>query len=320
MSIMDRVYRIPSHLDQKVILVEINDLFSYLREEQKFITETLEVVAALERFYRSSAQSFINTRDSTAVIPADLPLTTGFKTFRQTRLNFSDRWLEVATRISAMLNSEFRRLNSNFEATSKQLKTDLKNVQSILQSPLDNLVTSIAGYQKYFKQLQQFYMNPAQAGKAVKSLDEKLSRVNNSYLIFHQKFVDYCAARDPVFTQIDMVVRTTNSTLMDLLGILSEVDSIVVGDLADPPERRFSAAQDEATDLPNDQWPEEEEEIETPFQVKLSQPLNVAGVLMPVNNPFLVVDSSGMLWKLKDKTGRPWSIPQIYLTPDGKVK
>jgi hypothetical protein len=323
MKIVDRVYRIPARFDQKVVLVEFNYLLSYLRNEKKFISMTLDHVSALEHSYRTHALAFMNAADAKTPIQSDLPQTDGFRAFQDVRLKFSDRLLDVATRISALLNTGFHHEKSKFETASNQLTTELKNLQSGLQSPLDTLFTSIAGYDKYFKQLQQCYSataHPSKATKAVQSLDEKLARVRNTYSIFHRKFVDYCAAREPLFTQIETVVATANVKLADLLGIVSQVDAIVLGDLAEAPEKRISLVEEEPSALPSDQLPEEEDEPETPFQVKLSQPLNVDSVLLPINYPFAVVDSTGKMWQLRDKAGKVWIIPQIYLVPEFRPK
>jgi hypothetical protein len=147
----------------------------------------------------------------------------------------------------------------------------------VIQPSLDNLYTSISGYDRYFKQLQQCYTNQAQAGKAVQSPDEKLGRVHNSYLAFHIKFVEYCAAREALFLQIETAVAGANVKLMGLLRILNDVDEIVLGDLADKPEADFAVGEEAAVSEP---WPEEEEKDQTehPFRVKLDETL-ISGMI-----------------------------------------
>jgi hypothetical protein len=313
MSLVDRVYRIPARLDQKGVFTEVTYVLSYLKSETNFLNRCIDLVTALERSYRSSAQSFIAAADMKSPIPLDIPLTNDFVQFRQIRLNYSDRLLEIAQRISAMLSTEFAHIRTSFDVSSKQIKADLKNLQAIVQTPLDNLYASISGYEKYFKQLQQCYMNPAQAGKAVKNLDEKLARVQNTYSVYHRRFVDYVSAREPLFTFVESVVRGTNETLTDVLSILSNVDGILIRDLAAAPSSPEPALAPET-------WAEEEEESETPFAVKLSQPLIVGGAPLPVNHPFTVVDSCGRMWTLRDRAGKTWTIPQMYLTPEAKPR
>jgi hypothetical protein len=324
MSLVDRVYRIPARLDQKGVFTEVTYVISYLKSEKKFLDRSFDLVTAVERFYRSSAQAFIATVDVKSPIPLDLPLTSGFVAFGQIRLNHCDRLLEIAQRIAAMLSTEFTHLRTSFDTSSKQVKIELKNLQTIVQAPLDNLYASLSGYDKYFKQLQQCYMNPGQAGKAVKNLDEKLARVQNNYAVYHRRFVDYVSARDPIFASVESLVRGTNITLNDLFRILSDIDGIAIGDLADAPALRLSARResDAAAAPPEmpEMWIEEEEEGETPFTVKLAQPLLVGGVSLPINYPFTVVDSRGRMWTLKDRAGKNWTIPQMYLTPEVKTR
>jgi hypothetical protein len=319
MSLIDTVYRLPQFQDQKCTIPDFTYLNSYLKAEKQFVARTVDLVIALERFYRASAQGFISS-DSKSPIAEDLPLTSAFSSFRQVRLRLSDRFLDIATRISKMLNSEFYRLRSDFDAAAKQLKTELSRLQSMIQTPLENMTASIAGYDKYFKQLQQCYLNPVQAVKAINALDEKLGRVHSSYLVFHRRFVDYCAAREPLFAEIEAIVKRENETLTDLLKILSSVDGIVVGDLEDTMSEGFSGVAEDEKEKELDIWTDEEEEGECVFQVKLVQNLNVNGVDLPVNSPFTVLDSRGDVWELRDRTGEEWFIPQMYLAPGAKSK
>jgi hypothetical protein len=317
MSLVDRVYCIPARLDQKGSLPEISYLTSYLADEKKFVRRVIDLVVALERLYRHSAQTFATAAESKTPIPPDLPHTSGFVDFRRVRLKQTDRFLEIAARIAALLNGDFAQLKSTFQTSCTQLENELKNLHALVQAPLDGLSASIAGYDKYFKQLVQGHNKPDQALKAIRSLDEKLARVHNNHLTFHRQFVEYCARREGVFFLIETLVKETNARISDLLGIVSEIDGIVLGDLKDLATESPEETKSEVS------WPEEEEftEAQPPFMVQLAQPLNISGSILPVNAQMAVLQSRGRIWTVKDmQRNCTWSIPQDYLVTEEKSK
>jgi hypothetical protein len=307
-SMRDRVYRIPSRIDQKGVLADITDLHRYLDEERVYIQHVCDYLVALERAYRTCSQSLAEPKGD---IFEDLPSTSAFVAFRQFRLDHCARLGAIAQQLNQVNTTDFSPVNTSFQAIHQRLKTELKTLSSLIQAPLDILAASIAGYDKFFRQLQQFLVNPQQAGKAVRSLDEKLGRIWSNYAAYHNRWIEYCTAREPVFAMIEAAVDRTNAQIRQHLQAASAIDGDVVGDVTLPPEPEKAA-----DDSPEEQdvGPGER------FPVVLAQPLVVAGVQLKVNTQMVVVDSAGDRWKVRDQVGRVWTIPQMFLSADMTAK
>jgi hypothetical protein len=227
-SLRDRVCRIPSRIDQKGVLTDIAVLQRYFDDERLYIQQVCDYLVALERSYRTSSQSLTDMRRE---IFEDLPLTSPFVAFRQLRLDHCARLAAIAQRFNQMNTTDFAQVSTSFQAIHQRLKTELKTLSSMIQSPLDILAASIAGYDKFFRQLQQFLVNPQQAGKAVRSIDEKLGRIWSNYAAYHGRWIEYCTAREPVFTMIDAAVDRINTQIRRHLAAASAADGDVVGDV-----------------------------------------------------------------------------------------
>jgi hypothetical protein len=316
---IDRLYRVPCRLDQKTTLPEITYLFAYLSDEKKFLSGVYSIISSLERFYRSSAQTFISATEMQTESFPDLPVASGFRRFRQTRLNQARRFFDIAQRIAGVLNTDIVQVTAAFKTMSVQITADLTKLQMLVQSPLDGLYASISGYNKYFKQLQQCNVNSQQAVKSLRALDEKLVRVRNNHCVFRHKFLEYCGMRESVFMSVQSLVNSTNTRMMGILSCVSDIEGPVLGDLSCSVSQRLSLEEQQVDTT----WPEEEEleETEPPFLVRLGEPLSIGGVLLPVNLQLTVLESRGRIWKLKDdKRNCIWLIAQDFLLADDHSK
>jgi hypothetical protein len=277
------------------------------------------MISSLERFYRSSAQTFISATEMQTEVFPDLPVASGFRRFRQTRLNQARRFFDIAQRIAGLLNTDIVQVTAAFKTMSVQITADLSKLQALVQAPLDGLYASISGYDKYFKQLQQCNVNSQQAVRALRALDEKLVRIRNNHFLFHRKFIEYCAMRESVFMSVQNLVNSTNTRMLGILSCVSDIDGPVLGDLNDTVSTRLSQ-DDQQIDTT---WPEEEEleETEPPFLVRLVEPLSIGGVLLPVNLQLIVLESRGKIWRLKDdQRNCTWLIAQQFLLADDHSK
>ena len=307
------VYRIPKNLDKKNVFAELNYLFAYLSKEKKFVKQVFDTVSSLEKFYRASAQTLTKETESKLVVARELPETTQFKVFLQIRLNEAARFLDIAQKIQQVLKDDFASTKTTFDKNRKQLKTEMKNLKRIIDEPLSVLYASTTGYDKYFKQLQQQQgAKPEHVGKAIYSLDEKLSRVHQNYVAFHRKFVEYCQVREPLFAKIEVLVRRANDIFGELLQKVSKIDGIIVGDLMDSVDA--SQFVDDVQMLSD----EEEEPCEQhgTFYVKMTRNIKSGMSELLEGERLAVVDANGDVWQLMDNIGKAWSIPQMYLEPD----
>jgi post-segregation antitoxin (ccd killing protein) len=247
--------------------------------------------------------------------PKDLPATSGVRLFLNIRLKQAERFLEIAQQISAIQTTELLELNTSFSGTRKRLKVDLKNLEQMLRPPLDSLHSSISGYDKYFKQLQLQLVNPQQARRAVDSLDEKLGRVQNYYAEFHRKFVEYCAAREPIFQHIESAVNAVNASLEEAILKVARIDGVVVASLGE------TALEPEAPKPARDLWDEEEEanEPKPPFYVRLTQTVTAGALSLTREDRLVLIEAVGNKWKVQDATGKIWTVPQTSLNPEAKA-
>jgi hypothetical protein len=158
---------------------------------------------------------------------------------------------------------------------------------------------SLGGYDHFFRQLQQFLPVPQQVGRAVLALDEQLERIWGSYAAFHQRWLEYCAAKEPIFAMVHAVADRSNAQVRRILGAVVALDGGAVGDL------RATFDLDRPQQDPPDS-PEEEDTDEAPFHVGLSQPVSIGDVTLKINTQFVVIDAAGDRWKVRDKMDRVW--------------
>jgi hypothetical protein len=224
----------------------------------------------------------------------------------------AQKFLSIAQEIAAIQTGVLADLRSGFTMRRKQLKTDLRTLESLLRPPLDALHSSISGYDRYFKQLQKELVNPQQARRAVEALDEKLGRVQNYYAEFHRTFVEYCTAREVTFAQIESAVKILNGALSDAIQKVGLIDGAVVAVTTEP----IPIEEGPPPDLGDDG--DEVEEPTGPFYVKLRNEVtaDAGAVSLKRDDRCLVVEAIGNKWKVQDSTKRIWTIPQQYLVPD----
>jgi hypothetical protein len=269
-----------------------------------------EFVASLEKFYRMSAQSFPDTKFD---IPGDLPGTSSFHLFRRVRVAHADRLSSISQGLAALSASDLSGLNAWFNNMRHHLETELQSLASPVASALEALTGSLGGYDRFFRQLQQFLPVPQQAGRAVRALDEQLGRIWKSYADFHQFWLEYCAAKEPIFAMVHAAADRSNAQIGRILGAVAALDGGAVGDL-----RATFNLDEPQQDQPES--PEEEDTDEAPFHVVLSQSVSIGDVILKINTQFVVTDAAGDRWKVTDKMGRVWIIPQICLAADPTAK
>jgi hypothetical protein len=310
----ERVYRIPANLDRKFVFTEVAYCTKYLHLEKQYMEKVVNTVGALERFYRTSAQSFLNNSDIKARVPPDLPQTGDYQQFLLARQRMCQRYVEMAAKLKTVQDQEFTQLTKFYDDSRKQFKIDLKNLEAMLKPSLEALYQSMSGYDKYFKQLQSqsVMKEAAQARKAVNSLDEKLGRVQNYYAEFHRKFVEYCAARQPIFNKVEFTVLSVNDNINALLMNVGAIEGIPRTE----PGQGLTAS-DSREDL-RDLWDEEEDAKEpAPFALRTLHALKIGDSTIQRDEKVTLLEYRGDIWKVRDANGKTWCIPQIYLGPDG---
>jgi hypothetical protein len=309
MSFESRVFRVV-RFDQKTALDEVSYLLRYLHEEKLYIEQVCDFVASLERFYRNSAQAF---PDAKSDISADLPATSSFQVFRRIRWAHAERLLSISQRLAALSASDLAPLKASFNAMRRHLKTELRAVAAPVLSVLEALSASHGGYDRLFRQLQQFLAVPQQAGKAVRSLDERLGRIWASYAAFDVRWIEYCTEKEPVFTMVHASADRSNAQIARIIDAVAAIDGGPVGDL------RTAFDFEEPEQDTQDRWEEEDAE-DSPFRVVLSQSVSIGDATLKINTQFVVLEADGDRWKVRDRMDRVWIIPQICLAADVTAK
>jgi hypothetical protein len=197
-------------------------------------------------------------------------------------------------------------LKASFNSMRRHLKTQLKALGAAITSALEGLSASLGGYDRSFRQLQQFLPVPQQAGKAVRSLDERLGRIWASYAAFDQRWIEYCTAKDPVFTMARTTADRSNAQIARIIDAVAAIDAGPVGDLRAAFD--FDEPQQDTQD-----GGEEEDAEDAPFHVVLAQSVCIGEATLKINTQFVLLQATGDRWKVRDPMNRVWIIPQICL-------
>ena len=110
------------------------------------------------------------------------------------------------------------------------LKTQLKALAAAMTSALEGLSAPVGGYDRLFRQLQQFSPSGSRRD-AIRSLDEGLGRIWASYTAFDQRWIEYCTAKDPVFTMARTTADRSNAQIARIIDAVAAIDAGPVGDL-----------------------------------------------------------------------------------------
>ncbi|OHT04260.1 hypothetical protein TRFO_28313 [Tritrichomonas foetus] len=316
--------KIPRNLDQKQIFVEIRFTSQFLKTYKKYIFHVYDIISSLERSYRSAASTFLSAIQKTNSISNGLPNSNLIMAYVNSHEKRVAKLNQRAALLQSLLNEPFAKLKTNLTHQKKQLKIDLKNLKSLIQSSLDDLYKSINGYDKYFIMLQKTSSNSAYQSaaipskeqmKAITKLDEKLARTQTAYNIFHQKFAEYCRLRDIIFGKIDKLVFDTSEELKNIINHATRVDSSFLD------EFEFNQPKievDLSSCFDEDENSEDENE-QTFFFVNPEFPIVCGDTTLSPNETLAVMEAVGDMWTVHDRAGKQFLVPAKHLCPNASM-
>lgn len=302
--------KIPKDLDQRGFLSEVDYVMAFLKSEKKAYNQVFDTMLGIEKFYRISNKQLkmtLPTVDKSSKSTIDV-----FCDFVIKRAKQADIYLEKANMYNNLNTNRVAPMRKDFDESYNKIKSELKELKSIVLPSLTDLYKSINGYDKYFLNLQQAVMaeNQQNTQKALQQMDEKLARVQKLYIVFHETFSSYCERRDEVFSNIDSFTSKVVDSLLNLVKDADQIDnSLFSKNINDIKLDHIN------TIMVDDFWDAHDEYVEKPFAVKLNKAITYDDVSLTTSSVFNCKDSRGYDWKLEDSDGNVYLIPCNLLTP-----
>jgi hypothetical protein len=318
MTFRGSLWKIPTDFTKKVDLPELGYAEQYLKEQKNIIQQLDDTLSALEKSYRSQANTFNTSSPIPSSIRCSTPEAALLHHFAETRTVLAARFSNYAVQLSTLRTSRLSPLRDGFNFHSKTISAELGRLRSILADPIEKVGTVCKAHEKLIGALSGLCIKagrsptaPPNLQRAVAEFDDRLDKANIQYLQFRSKFMEYCRARDPLFEQIDTLATETAKGLRAIIADAWAIDEAVVG-----AEKRDQFVERPASFLPNFATDDEPVRPAGNFRVTIDRPVEVApSRTITGDDTYVLVDASGDDWQIRDAAGNVWSVPAECIVP-----
>lgn len=314
-------WKIPTDFSNKYEFPELNYINDFLKGEKALVKQIGPTLAALDKAYRSQAVSFSSQTVKTEGILPNTLESVKFANFVNTHFQQSVKFFQYAQAVAKLKATQADPLKESFNNHFKILVGEITKLRMIVQTAVDELHSSYKGYPKYFSRLQQacsaLQTQPGQAAefqfqKAISAHDNKLKNMEGKYITFHQKWIEYCASRDELFSQIDVFIEESGKSLTKLID---EAEKIDIGQF-DPSKIQTEYKVSHYVIKPAFYGDEKPKKMTTRFMVTVDREIEVSpSTILTPKDIFEVVSAVGDEWTIKDRTAKQWNVPSEYLVP-----
>ena len=317
----NQLWTIPKSLDSKDPFPEITFVIDYIKSEQVLAKQIDDTYSALEKCYKTFSQTFESTAPKTTAISAVSPEANEFRSFIYGKKNESDHFESFAKSFGKIRIGQSSVVREELNTKGQQYINELIQIRSQLSRSLENLQNSLRTYDRDFQKVAQ---KGPQAIQAIANLNKKNNVIQSYYIAFHKSFVDYCSQRERIFTDIEAFLTDISQKYTRIIKEGMETDAPFFA------KNLFEASEWKGYNIPKFHLTEtvttydmfnlhpncEDRYIEGEnAYVIATRDWSHDEYTVSKDEMFLLCDSRGAFWRVKNKKNQEFCVPCEILEP-----